>query len=435
MHIHDRRRWSRRRLLQGLGAGAALLPFVPTMRSEAAEDDPPRRLVLMFSSNGTLHEAWKPTGSEASFTLGEILEPLSPFQDRVNVLDGLRLQWGGQAGQHFLGMAGLWTGSAMGADGWADGQSVDQYVATQRDDPTPFSSLELGVQTSGANAGTKRHMCYAGPSQPLPSEDDPTAVFDRLFSGLDAEPDAAAVERRARRQSVIDLVRTDLHRLESLYGAEDRIKLEAHLESIRGIEQRLDLEVSAQCEPPASVAVASEDPSAFPEVLRLQADLLVAALACDLTRVASLQCSYAQSFMVPTWLGLGERHHAISHLDHSSTAVQQQVITINRWYAEQMAYLIERLDAVPEASGTLLDQSLVVWGNEMAKGQGHTPWPCPFVTAGSAGGAVVTGRSFDFGDTPHARLLVTICRAMGLAGVESFGTLDPGTGALPGMLV
>jgi hypothetical protein len=171
----------------------------------------------------------------------------------------------------------------------------------------------------------------------------------------------------------------------------------------------------------------------FPALSRLQIDLLVGALACDATRVASLQ--YARG-LAPTrfsWLGIGEEHHELSHAGDSDDVANDKLTQINAWYAGELAYLLTKLASVPEGDGTLLDNCMVVWGNELAKGNAHNHYPVPFVIAGGAGGYLDPGRVVDCGDTPHNRLLVSICHAMGLTGVQSYGDMDTGTGPLPGL--
>jgi hypothetical protein len=433
-------RFSRRAFLGAAGSAAALVPFVPLLEREAAgADGAPKRIITIFTANGTLHERWAPTGSESDFTLGPILAPLAPYQDKLVILDGLEVIRQGVGDGHQLGMGCLWTGSQLlpgdfgggdgGSAGYAGHASIDQAIAEVVGAQTPYKSLEFGVQTGGANVWTR--MCYAGPNQPLPPEDNPQAMFDRLFADIGMDPQG--IERlKAERRSVIDLVKGDLTSLQSRYGGDDRHKVEAHLDAIRAIEMRNDAAIPACEQPMLDLAFDPYANDNFPTVVQRQIDQLVMALACDLTRVASLQCSASVSGVVFSWLGHSAGHHDLSHLGDDDQTMLDQITGVNTWYAEQVKYLLDQLAAVPEGDGTLLDNTLVVWGNELSRGNSHGNMPVPFVLAGGAGGAIQTGRWLTYDQTPHNRLLVSMAQAMDVD-MQSFGDNDPGSGGLAGL--
>lgn len=428
------RAFSRRAFLGSVGGAAAIAPFVPLLESEAGVAEFPKRLILLFSANGTIHENWVPQGGESDFTLSTILAPLEAHRNSLVVLDGMRVIRQGLGDGHQMGMGSLWTGSKLLAGefsgaGYAGHASVDQAIANAIGDETPYRSLELGVQTGGANVWTR--MSYAAANQPLPPEDDPQAVFDRLFASLDVDP-AGAEQLAGERKSVIDLVKGDLQSLQSRYGASDKVKVEKHLDAIRAIETRNGIAVPA-CEVPQLDL--STDPLAndnFPTTTKRQIDLMVMAMACDLTRVASLQCSKSVSPTVFSWLGQTSGHHDLSHLGEGDPSMVSQITAVNVWYAEQVKYLLDALAAVPEGEGTLLDNTLVVWGNELGRGNSHSNYPVPFVLAGGAGGAMQGGRHLTFDRAPHNRMLVSLCRMMGMD-VDTFGDNDPGAGGLVGL--
>jgi len=429
------RAFSRRAFLGGVGSAAALAPFVPVLDSEAGQVQPPKRLIVLFSPNGTIHENWAPQGGESDFTLSTILAPLEPHRDRLVVLDGLEVIRQGLGDGHQMGMGSLWTGSKLmpgsfSGAGYAGHASVDQVVANAIGNETAYKSLEFGVQTGGANVWTR--MSYAAANQPLPPEDNPQAMFDRIFSALDVDP--AGVEKlAAERKSVIDLVKGDLESLQSRYGADDRIKVEKHLDAIRAIEIRNGAAAPVCDVPDLDLSM---DPSAndnFPVVVQRQIDLMVMAMACDLTRVASLQCSRSVSSTVFSWLGQSTGHHALSHLGDGDPTMVQQMTNVNIWYAEQVRYLLDALAAVPEGDGTLLDNTLVVWGNELARGNSHSNRPVPFVLAGGVGGAMQGGRYLTYDRVAHNRMLVSICQMMGMTDLDTFGDNDPASGGLVGL--
>ncbi len=436
-------RFSRRAFLGAAGGGVVLAPFVPLLDSEAADTGYPTRLILLFSSSGTIQSDWTPSGSGSNFTLGPILAPLAPYQDKLVIVRGLESVRSGPGDAHQCGIGSLWTGSRLlpgpfaggvpNTSGWAGDISVDQYIANTVGAETPYKSLEFSAQTAGdhTSAGNYTRMCYAGPDQPIAPEESPQAMFDRLFGDLDL--DAQAVNRlKAERGSVIDLVKGDLSKLQSRSGGGDRLKMDAHLAAIRAIETR-NSSVEPTCEVPELDL--DLDPNAndnFPVVSRRHIDQLVMALACDLTRVASLQWSVSASRTVFSWLGHTETHHGISHGDDNASF--DRITDINIWYAEEVKYLLDGLAAVPEGDGTLLDHSLVVWGNELATGNNHSGRGLPFVLAGGANGMIETGRYLQSSGV-HNRLLVSLCHAMGLTDQTSFGNREPpNDGGVPGLL-
>ncbi len=435
-----RRGASRRNFLGGLGAAGVALPLIPLLEPEVLAAPPATRLILLTSANGTIHEQWKPEFDGNALALSPILSPLEPHKNDLVVLDGLGWRYDDGPGVDHMRICMLWNGTPMLAGnefqnstgdkpcGWGGGITVDQFLAGQIGQETPFASLEFGVHNGNAHLYSR--VSYAGPNQPIPPEDDPYAMFDRLFAEF-GQSEAELGRLRARRKSVIDVVRGNLTTVQAKVASADRLKIEAHLDAVRKIEQRLD--TTATCEVPLLGKQIDPDANdSFPVVSRLQIDMMVMALACGLTRIASLLWARAGSNVRYNWLGLSTEHHSIAH--DSSDPARAQIAQINTWHAAEVAYLLEALKAVPEGDGTMLDNTLVVWGNELADGWTHSQHPTPLVLAGRAGGALTTGRYLDFGDDRHNRFLVSLCNIMGMPEVTSFGTLDEGTGALDGLV-
>jgi hypothetical protein len=437
------KRLSRRTLLRGAGGAAIALPFLEAMLPRRAHAvAPPRRFIVMFSPNGTL-PSWTPTGSERSFTLSPILSPLSPHQADLVIVQGL-LQQGGGGDGHQTGIGGMLTGTPLnpgpfagvGAPpaGWATGPSVDQRIAEAVAAPTPFRSLELGVQVGAADDWGR--MIYRAGNQPLPPTDDPAAVYDAVFSDLHTDP-AVLAHQRARHKSILDAVGGEYARIGARLGSADKQRLDAHLTAVREIETRLTtnlVENNPACADPKVPAVAAQSNDAFPTVGGVQMDLLAMALACDLTRVASLQWSRSVSQVRFTWLGIPDGHHDLSHRSDTDADAVNKLTMINSWYAQQMAGLIARLKATPDAGGgTLFDNTLVLWCNELAKGNTHSRQDAPYVLAGTGGGSLVTGRflSYEGQGLNHNDLLVSILNAMGVPDT-TFGQASWCTGPLPG---
>ncbi|MFO0595218.1 MAG: DUF1552 domain-containing protein [Myxococcaceae bacterium] len=431
---------TRRALLRA----SALLPFAPAL-ARAAPDAPraPRNLVVLYHPNG-LEPGWKPSVVDGALVLPPVLAALQPFASRLLCVHGLKNGVRNEVASHQEGMTSLWTGAQIRNGGdFSAWPSFDQLIAERLGTGAPFSSLELGVQSQlGLFAGGNDSvMIYdrAGRRQP---DDDPANVFSRVFGG-DVSLEAQA-RVRANRQSVIDLVKGDLARLRPGYGAAEQRKLDAHLEGVRALEQRLDavgrLECSttrgrdavARVQGKTDRELASSE--LFPTLIDLQFDLLTLALECGLTRVGSVQLSNSTSATkVPgTTGGLGL--HVTMH-----TGTRAEKVLINQFFAGQTAKLLAKLDAVKRPDGSsLLDETLVVWGTEMAVGN-HLRDPVPFFVAGGHPtlGAVQTGKLIETtqGDRT-TRLLLAVMQAFGVSGVETLGDLTDASsrGALPGVL-
>ncbi len=453
----------RRRLLQALGLGVGALPLLPILNATGAEPLFPKRLLLVYEPDGAPAKdfntvvSWQPQGSETDFTLSEIHKPLEAIKKKLVVPWGLKLSAGGAGENHAFGMAGLWTGSTLqppgaGADfdggnghrtGWGSGPSIDQVVAKafgdtapyQRaaDDPSPetlFRSVQLGVECQDPTSLNR--MIYAGKDQPLHPEVNPKSAFDRLFKGAPPstgsspeEAQAAAVKEAARERAIVDLVARDLRRLRTRIGAEDFEKVDRHLEALNALERRIGQGGgggSLSCRVPTAPAG-----GAFDLKLQQMTDVAVAALACDVTRVMSLQWSYAFSHVKHSWIGLGD-HHGYSH---DGADRRKELTAIDSWYAAQVLDLLQKLDSVKEGNGTLLDNTLVVIGRELGS-TAHSMERAPFILAGGAAGALKTGRWLNVDGQPHAKLLVSIGRMMGLD-INSFGDRNKDSGPLAGL--
>jgi hypothetical protein len=434
-------RFTRRRLLAGAGLSVAATPFVPLLESHAGAAGPPLRLIMVFSPNGTIHENWVPTGTETEFTLGEILMPLEEnHHDDIIVLDGIDYNAGGAGNNHMAGPSRFTAGSGLlegsefsgGGDvlsGWGAGKSVDQEYADVAGQETPFRSLELGVRVTSANPRTR--MAYAGPNQPIAPEVDPYAVFDRLF--IEFTQSAEEVEQiRARRRSIIDVVKAQTDALQKDVGQADKLKVDAHLHGIREIEDRLTGELGTCDVPSLGQPIDPLSTDNYELVSRLQIDLMVMAMACDLTRSATLMWNGSTSGQTFPWLGIETGHHDISHEGDSNLQAIDELTAISVWYAGEFAYLLDKLKAIPEGDGTMLDHTIVLWGNELGRGNSHTRTTIPMVMAGGSAAGFMTGRFLQFGGVANNRLLVSILNALGVE-VDTWGTAESGSGGLTGL--
>ncbi len=439
---------SRRTMLRGAGAATLGLPFLEAMRprtAHAGQGSPPLRLLVFFSNNGTYHPAYYPTGTETDFTLGPILEPLTSYRDRLIVTRGIDMEvsyHGFEVGgpHHWIGC--LLSGALVQANpqtGWAigGGQTIDQRIAQEIGDQTRFPSLQMGVQAQQYSGNIQAHLSYAGPGQPMAREDDPQQVFDMLFGDLGADPNDL-MARRARRQLVVDAVQDDLGRLRGWLGTEDRLRLDEHIAAVAQLEQQIgqlggkDATCTAPrfTDPTGGGSVYAND--IYPELGTAVMDMLVMALACDLSRVSTLQWNEALGSVTFNWLGHTEDWHDISHKGNSNDVGNQQKIDVNRWYAEQLAYLAGRLGAIPEGDGSLLDNTLIVWVNELSRGNAHDRRDMPLVIMGDAQGYFSTGRNLTYQGAYHNDLLVSVANAMGVD-IDTFGEPAYCTGPLVGL--
>lgn len=453
-------RSSRRQLLAGLGA-VGLAPLLDARRAQGQTGTPPRRLVVFYTPNGTIGPQWRPKGGETTFQLGRILAPLEPHRSKLLVLGGVNMALAdaGFGSHHTRGIGGLLTGRSilMGnfqsagppTAGWASGVSLDQHLAKTVGAATRFRSLELGVRV--VDAEVRGRISYAGANQPVPPMESPYDVADRIFAGVTGAASmptlpVAELERvRRERRSVIDYVKDELSAVRGAVGRDDRSKLDQHLEAVRDIERRLGETggtappVLSTCAQPATGAGRMDvaAPENLPPVGRLQLDLLAGALACDLVRVSTIMWTHAESDQTFPFIDVPVRHHATSHAGDGDAAAQESLTKINVWYAQQLAYLLDKLASYREGAGTLLDNTVVLWASEVGKGNNHAHRDLPFLLAGNCGGYFRTGRFVDYqangaAGHPHNNLLVSLANAMGVAD-KTFGDPEHCTGPLPGL--
>ena len=427
------RRLTRRRLLERLGIGSAVLPFLGNLPSlAAAAAGPKQRLVIVFSPDGTVKQNFWPEG-EGSFAdreLPPILEPLSAFKDRLLTLKGVHNKVRGDGDLHMRGIGCLLTGIELfpgniqgGGEtpaGWASGRSIDQEIRSflqgRPETATRFGSLEYGVLVPN-RADTWTRMVYAGPNKPVTPIDDPYQMFDKLYGQS---------RDRESLKSVLDGLHEDLAAVAAALPVEDRRILEEHAALVRGFEQELAAhrEVVSHAVPALEQGVLDENDH-MPRVSRMQIELVVASLAADFTRVATLQ--YTNSVGEPRmkWLGIDEGQHGLSHEPNSNAAAQEKLTKINTWYAGEIAHLARRLAETPEpgGDGSLLDHTTILWTNELGEGNSHSHEDIPWVLVGGGLG-FRTGRAVQFPGLPHNRLLVSLAQALGHEKLTSFGNPD-----------
>ena len=422
---------TRREFIRGLGLSAAALPFLGNLPSLAAAPPPRRkqRLVILFSPDGVVPSTFWPDEVGENFSFKASLKPLEPFRNRTLILNGVYDRVRGDGDSHMRGIGCLLTGAELlpgnvqgGSDtpaGWSSGISIDQEIKNfLQADPlsrTRFGSLEFGVMVP-ERADTWTRMSYAGANQPVSPIDNPYQMFSKLYG--------QAKDQESLR-SVLDDLQEDLKKVRAQVGREDRRILEEHTTLVREMEVELRSDKGAPEHPvPIIEPGVKKDNDNIPRISKLQIDLLVSSFVADFARVATLQYTNSVGQARFRWLGIEEGQHDLSHEPDSDASAQEKLTRINAWYAEQVAYLAQRLAETPEpdGQGTLLDNTVIVWTNELGKGNSHTLDNIPFVLVGGGLG-LKTGRSLKYPTVAHNRLLMSLAHGMGHR-VTKFGNPD-----------
>ncbi len=429
----SRSSFSRRQLLMALAAVPATTSFVRTLRADPTAPAP-KRLVLVMQNNGTQQANFWPDATMRSPILNHLFTDPATGKDnglkaKTTVVKGVYVpndSNGTNGNQHDMGFARMFTGAklaALGGQPWGGAASVDQLVARTWN----VDTLTLAILASQTEPHPKpgfdhrESFSYLGPATLKHPRKDPRAVFDYLFPPTGSTTNDPTTARR--RASVLDAVAGNLFEVSARLGAEERNKLDYHLSAIRDVERR----VTNTCGVPPSRPqdYLAMDPTAelstdafITRMVDDMIELLVLSLKCGISRVATLQLGYGGGKWRFGWQGIDLNcHDSVAHLDTSdggSSAVNtNRVVLMNQYYAGRVARLATMLDAIPEGSGTMLDNTLLVWANELGRGD-HNQENVPIVLIGKAGGALPKGgRLIDAGRQPFNRLGCTILNAMG----------------------
>jgi hypothetical protein len=403
---------SRRTLLRA-APGAALLPFLARLPTAHAATSP-KRFVVFFSGNEPIDKAhWEPG---ANLALTPVMQPLEPHKSKLLLLGGLKMGPGDQdtysghncIGQLLTGRVNLYFGTK--SQFWAGGVSLDQQLASGLGTP----ALTLGARP-GKSTGTAR-ISYTGANQPVHPVEDPLKAFNQLFGTLSETPDAQAA-RIAQRRSVLDVLSKDLAAVRTQVPALERTKVDQHLTAVRELEQRLTAPVTTCSPTPLPGGFDFTANANFPATARRHMDVLVQALACNATRVASLQLGSSAGGGTPSWpdegINLSNDEHDIAHTYYSvgsATAVSERR-QVETFYYKLFAYFLKQLDSVQEGDGTLLDNTLVLWTKPMAAKHGHSDML--FMLGGGKNLGLRTGRFVSFPGVLHNNLLLSVLQLMG----------------------
>lgn len=449
MKLIGQHKLNRRAVLRGAGTVAIALPWLEIMgthKEARAATGPAKRFLSVYTPGGTVADKFWPTGTPTAPVYGQILAPLQSHLQDLLVVKGLSMtaihkKLMGE--QHQAGICGLLTGLPQpGVAKYPKGPSIDQVIATQiqtalkpkkpgdPDRSYPRKSLQLAVRwATGKSHGLLHPINSAnfddqGSNPPIAPQLDPADVFSTLFRA--AQSPAAT----ARSKSILDHVIGDYTKLQSRVSASDRAKLDQHLTKIRELEMALGRGglTGPACKPPtlidttgynATTGLNSENDGSIrdqatdamiPAVGKFMMDMMVMAFACDLTAVGSFQWSDTEAKHTFPWLNLTEHHH---FYQHDGTFRPIECAAINTWYSEMHAYLLTAMKNVTVAGGgTLLDESVVFFGSELAHPPTHEKTDMPLLLAGGGGG-LKGGRMLSFKNQPHNNLLVSILNLFG----------------------
>ena len=457
--------YSRRSVIKALGISAAA-PFIPVFNAEAQNGGSPKRLLIMTTPSGLGHGA-VPTIPGPNYVNGSAFKVLDDHKSDINIFRGidfkawLKLLADGRTynvtnshpalAPHLLTAA--FTAKADGGanDGdqeavyHSEGLSIDQMIS-QRLMANPATQTGLPYIFAGVKTPKNAyyHQVYSNPGVSLyPQVDAQTlhsTIFDASATG-GAGGDAAFARRLAERRSVIDYAKAEIDAVKRIIAADDLAKMEAHLEAVRELERQLAFQESAgslSC----SVPALQPETGVYDERYRIDGEnminLIVQGMACDRSRVSTLMWSGAADNTVFTTKGVTLAHHAMTHNGIEADDKRLGRDLVSEWYAERFRYLLERMKAIPEGSGSMLDNTFIIWTSEHSNDtREHDRQNIPYITAGTCGGAINTGRFFDFTNDRrgHGDMYVTAAHAMGFTDVNSFGIPDASVGPLPGVLV
>ncbi len=431
----------RRTVLRGLGATVALplldgmVPALTAIAKTAAQPKP--RLGVVYVPHGAVMNNWTPTLEGTAFDFTPILQPLTSFRDRLDILSGLDHAPAAQMPGDPAGGHGRITGAFLtgvhakpteGAD-FEAGKSVDQIAAEQLGQYTELASLELGIGLpdfggacdAGFSCAYVSTLCWSTPTTPLPMESNPRAVFERLLGdGTSTDPAARRMRMRQDR-SLLDAVTEKVARLQSGLGSRDRAKLDDYLAAIRDVERRIQrAEVNVDRELPIVDRPSDSAPESFEEYVKVMFDLQVLAYQSDLTRIITFLMTPELSAQTYPQIGVPDPHHALSHHENNPEKLAK-LTKVGSYHTSLLAYYLDKLRATPDGDGSLLDQVMVVYGSGMSNSNLHNIQKLPILLAGGGAGRLRGGRHIQYADeTPLTNLYMTLLDKLDVP-IERFG--------------
>ena len=438
MGIITKKHLHRRTFLRGLGVSVALPLLDGMMPAFAAARTMPvaRRFGAVYVPNGVEMRMWTPKTEGSGFGLSPILEPLAPFRDQTFILSGLADKVavpapGEGVGDHARASSTWLTGVRVKKTEGPDiraGVSLDQLAAQHLGKETQLASLELALDSvevlgacdAGYSCAYANTISWRTPTTPLPMENNPRAVFERMF-GASSSTDAATRQARlAQDRSILDFVTEEVKSLNRTLGGGDQGKLHEYLEAVRDVERRIQ---TAERQSTRELPVVEQPigiPDTFHEHARLMYDLMALAYQTDLTRVGTFMIGKEVSGRSYPEIGVPDGHHACSH-HQNDPAKLVKLAKINTYHMEHFAYFLEKLRNTPDGDGSLLDHSIFMYGSGISDGNIHFHLDLPMVVVGGGAGTLKGGQHLRYkNDTPVANLHVAVLDKLGLP-MDQFG--------------
>ena len=440
MSFITRKRLSRRTLLRGVGVSLGLplldsmVPAQTPLAKTAATSK--SRLSCIYVPHGATMDKWTPAADGKGFAFTEILSPLEKFRDRVSVVSNLAHPAAGGVGSdagadHARSAAVFLSGVHPEQGSIHVGTTIDQIAAQRIGQDTPLPSIELSIEEVALSCGSGYACAYSNtiswktPTTPLPMENNPQVVFEKLFG--DGSNNADRLARKQQSRSLLDSVMDQVASLQRELPASDRTRLSEYLDDVREIERRIqkaENQIPADLKlPEAPVGV----PESFDEHFKIMYDLQVLAFRAEITRVATLMYARDTSGAVYPQSGVRDGFHVASH--HSNNrANMDKFALINKYHVEMLAYFLDKLKSTPDGDGNLLDHSMILYGSSMSNGNQHDHDPLPVILAGGASGQLNGGRHMTYAPhTPMSNLLLSMLDKLGIQADkhgDSTGKLD-----------
>ncbi|MFT5321893.1 MAG: hypothetical protein ACI934_002054 [Pseudohongiellaceae bacterium] len=419
---------SRRTVLRGMGTSVALplldamVPAATALAQTAANVQP--RMGFVFFPHGAVMERWTPATLGSDFIVPEILAPAANHKNKMTIVSGLRNKPAESNDPHGI-VAGTWLRCVAPGDTRdpAKGVTLDQIAAQRMGQGTTFPSIEVGTPTGGPCApgfscSFGNSLSFQTPDLSLPIENNPRKLFFQLFGQGDNSAERTAIVNETG--SILDSIMGDATALQKKLGAEDIARVDTYLESVREIERRVEMMKSQDLTgvdiPPAPVGI----PSDFEEHLTIMFDLIALAYQINLTNVATFMMEKEVSMRTYANLGVTEAFHPLSH--HGDDPDKKARLTrVQAFHTQVFNGFLDKLDAMDEGNGSVLDNSIILFGSNMSNSDKHNQDPLPNAVFGLGGGSIKGGQHLMYPqDTPHANLLLTLLNKAGVE-QESFG--------------
>lgn len=444
---------NRRTLLRGMGTLMAL-PLLDAMTplsalAQAGAKAKPLRAAFLFVPNGVNMEAWRPAVAGTDLALSKTLAPLAGIKNKINVMSGLTqhnaFALGDGGGDHARSAAAWLTGCHPVKTSGANikvGMSADQIIARKLGDKTRFPSLELGIERSGLagdcdsgySCAYSNTIAWRTENTPVAKEINPREVFERLFGTADdVKNGEARALRQAEHKSILDFVLEDAAQLKRQLGSHDQQKLDEYFTGVREIERRIEFMEKSKAEGASQDAQAFHVPVGIPgdyeQHVRLMGDMMILAFQADLTRACTFMFANEGSGHAYKNLTIAEGHHELSHHGRNPEKLEK-LQQINQFHVTQLAYILQKMDSIKEDGGTLLDNTMLVYGGGISDGDRHNHDDLPILIAGGAGAGIKTGRHVVYeNNTPMSNLFLSMFDRMGIP-AETIGSVGDSTGRL-----